>query len=61
MHDVAVRDGRLYGVDAGEHPGWSIDNPANQHPGVAAAQQSVRWLRIPHRLDLRLNKYLTHS
>lgn len=33
IHDVAVRDGQLYGVDAGEHPGWSIDEPAYQHPG----------------------------
>jgi hypothetical protein len=33
IHDVTVADGVLYGVDAGEHPGWSIDNPAYQHPG----------------------------
>jgi hypothetical protein len=33
MHDVAVYNDQLYGVDAGEHPGWSIDNPAYQHPG----------------------------
>jgi hypothetical protein len=33
MHDVALRDGVLYGVDAGEHPAWPIDNPAYQHPG----------------------------
>jgi hypothetical protein len=33
LHDVTVADGVLYGVDAGEHPGWSIDNPAYQHPG----------------------------
>jgi hypothetical protein len=33
LHDVAVYNGQLYGVDAGEHPGWSIDNPAYQHPG----------------------------
>lgn len=33
IHDVAVHDGQLYGVDAGEHPGWSIDNPAWQRPG----------------------------
>jgi hypothetical protein len=25
MHDVIVVDGQLYGVDAGEHPGWPID------------------------------------
>jgi hypothetical protein len=25
MHDVCVRDGQLFGVDAGEHPGWPID------------------------------------
>jgi len=25
--------GQLYGVDAGEHPSWSIDVPAYQHPG----------------------------
>jgi hypothetical protein len=25
IHDVAVHDGGLYGVDAGEHPGWPID------------------------------------
>ncbi len=33
MHDVAIRNGQLYGVDAGEHPGWSIDDPSLQHPG----------------------------
>jgi hypothetical protein len=33
IHDVAVYNGQLYGVDAGEHPGWSIDNPAYQGPG----------------------------
>jgi len=33
LHDVTVHDGQLYGVDAGEHPGWSIDNAAYQHPG----------------------------
>jgi hypothetical protein len=33
IHDVTIRNGQLYGVDAGEHPGWSIDNPAYQHPG----------------------------
>ena len=33
MHDVTVYDGQLYGVDAGEHPGWSIDKPEYQHPG----------------------------
>lgn len=33
MHDVAVYNGQLYGVDAGEHPGWSIDIPAYQHAG----------------------------
>jgi len=33
IHDVSVYNGQLYGVDAGEHPGWSIDNPAYQHPG----------------------------
>src|SRR6201996_724749 len=26
MHDVCVLDGQLYGVDAGEHPGWPIDD-----------------------------------
>jgi hypothetical protein len=31
MHDVAVHNGELYGVDAGEHPGWSIDIPQFQH------------------------------
>lgn len=25
IHDVTVMDGQLYGVDAGEHPGWPID------------------------------------
>jgi len=25
MHDVAVWNGELYGVDAGEHPGWPIE------------------------------------
>ena len=33
IHDVTVYNGQLYGVDAGEHPGWSIDKPAYQHPG----------------------------
>jgi hypothetical protein len=33
IHDVAVHNGQLYGVDAGEHPSWSIDVPAWQHPG----------------------------
>lgn len=33
MHDVAVHNGQLYGVDAGEHPSWSIDVPAYQEPG----------------------------
>ena len=25
MHDVTVWNGELYGVDAGEHPGWPIE------------------------------------
>ena len=33
MHDVAVHNGQLYGVDAGEHPSWSIDVPSYQEPG----------------------------
>jgi hypothetical protein len=33
MHDVTVNNGQLYGVDAGEHPGWSIDKPEYQQPG----------------------------
>jgi len=33
IHDVTVADGVLFGVAAGEHPGWSIDNPAYQRPG----------------------------
>ena len=33
MHDVTIHEGQLYGVDAGEHPGWSIDVPQFQHPG----------------------------
>lgn len=33
MHDVAVHDGKLFGVDAGEHPGYSIDVPEFQHKG----------------------------
>ena len=33
MHDVTVNKGQLYGVDAGEHPGWSIDKPEYQRPG----------------------------
>ena len=32
IHDVAVRGGMLYGVDAGEHPGWPL-KPAYQRPG----------------------------
>jgi hypothetical protein len=26
IHDVTVWNGQLYGVDAGEHPGWPIDS-----------------------------------
>ena len=33
MHDVTVHEGQLSGVDAGEHPGWSIDKPQYQRPG----------------------------
>lgn len=33
MHDVAVHKGQLFGVDAGEHPGYSIDVPQFQHKG----------------------------
>jgi hypothetical protein len=33
IHDLTVNKGQLYGVDAGEHPGWSIDVPEYQHPG----------------------------
>jgi hypothetical protein len=33
IHDVAIYKGQLYGVDAGEHPSWSIDVSAYQHPG----------------------------
>jgi hypothetical protein len=33
MHDVTVDNGQLYGVAAGEHPGWSIDKPEYQQPG----------------------------
>ena len=33
IHDVTVNKSQLYGVDAGEHPGWSIDVPEYQHPG----------------------------
>ena len=29
----AIHDGVFYGVDAGEHPRWSIDNPKYQRPG----------------------------
>jgi hypothetical protein len=32
-HDIAIHNGVFYGVDAGEHPGWPIDNPAYQRPG----------------------------
>jgi len=32
-HDLAIHDGVFYGVDAGEHPRWSIDNPKYQRPG----------------------------
>lgn len=32
-HDIAIRDGVFYGVDAGEHPRWSTDNRAYQRPG----------------------------
>lgn len=33
IHDVTVNKGQLYGVDAGEHPGWSIDVPDYQQKG----------------------------
>jgi hypothetical protein len=33
MHDVAVYNGQLFGVDAGEHPGYSIDVSRFQHKG----------------------------
>jgi len=33
MHDVAIHNGQFYGVDAGEHPGWSISVPEYQRPG----------------------------
>jgi len=33
IHDVTANNGQLYGVDAGEHPGWSIDKPEYQRPG----------------------------
>ncbi len=32
-HDIAIHNGIFYGVDAGEHPGWPVDNPAYQRPG----------------------------
>ena len=32
IHDVAVRGGQLFGVDAGEHPGWP-EKPEYQRPG----------------------------
>ena len=32
IHDVAVRNGVLFGVDAGEHPGWP-EKPAYQRAG----------------------------
>lgn len=32
MHDVCVYKGQLYGVDAGEHPGWPI-KPEYAQPG----------------------------
>jgi len=33
IHDVTVYNGQLFGVDAGEHPGWSIDKPEYQQKG----------------------------
>lgn len=32
-HDIAIHNGTFYGVDAGEHPAWPIDNPAYQRKG----------------------------
>jgi hypothetical protein len=32
-HDIAIHNGVFYGVDAGEHPRWAIDNPAYQRSG----------------------------
>lgn len=32
IHDVTVKDGQLFGVDAGEHPGWPI-TPDYERPG----------------------------
>jgi hypothetical protein len=33
MHDMAIHNGQFYGIDAGEHPGWSISVPEYQRPG----------------------------
>lgn len=32
IHDVTIKDGQLFGVDAGEHPGWPIE-PKYERPG----------------------------
>jgi hypothetical protein len=32
-HDIAIHNGVFYGVDAGEHPRWAIDNPKYQRAG----------------------------
>jgi hypothetical protein len=45
IHDVAVRGGQLFGIDAGEHPGWPIDNPKFQRPGWPALNSpSAGWI-----------------
>jgi hypothetical protein len=31
LHDITIHNGQLYAVDAGEHPGYSIDVPEFQH------------------------------
>ena len=38
IHDVTINKGQLYGVDAGEHPSWSIDVPEVPAQRIPAAQ-----------------------
>ena len=53
MHDVAVLDGQLYGVDAGEHPGWPIDDEICAARLSAELNSPSGGIRLQDRRDLR--------
>jgi hypothetical protein len=44
MHDVAVLNGQLYGVDAGEHPGWPITGEYNRPGWPGLNSPSAGWV-----------------